>query len=78
MAGYIGGLDRQQATLFPERLGELVPGEAPVRVIDGFVAQLDVGAAGFIQAPCLVLSPPGSAGWATGRGICCGCSCGPI
>jgi hypothetical protein len=43
MAGYIEGVDRQQATLFPERLDALVAGDALVRVIDGFVEQLDVG-----------------------------------
>jgi transposase len=50
MAGYIEGVERQQATLFAERLDELVPADALVRVLDGFVAQLDVEAAGFIRA----------------------------
>ena len=76
MAGYIEGVERQQATLFPERLDELVPGDALVRVIDGFVAQLDVEAAGFIRAPCLVLGPPGSGGRVIGPAICCGCFLG--
>jgi hypothetical protein len=76
MAGYIEGVDRQQATLFPERLDELVPADALVRVIDGFVGQLDVEAAGFIRAHCLVLGPPGSGGRVIGPAICCGCFCG--
>ena len=59
MAGYIEGVDRQQATLFPERLDELVPGDALVRVIDGFVAQLDVEAAGFIRARPAGIGRPG-------------------
>ena len=46
MAGSIEGVDRQQATLFLERLGELVAGDVLVRVIDRFVEQLDVWAAG--------------------------------
>jgi hypothetical protein len=50
MAGYIEGVDRQQATLFPERLDELVAGDTLARVIDRFVDQLGVGAAGFIRA----------------------------
>jgi hypothetical protein len=62
MAGSIEGVDRQQATLFPERLDALMAGDALVRVIDGFVDHLDVGAAGFIRAHCLVLGRPGSAG----------------
>jgi hypothetical protein len=72
MAGYIEGVDRQQATLFPERLDELVAGDALVRVLDVFVAQLDVGTAGFIRARCLVLGRPGSGGRGIGRAICCG------
>jgi transposase len=59
MAGYIEGVDRQQATLFPERLDELVAGDALVRVLDGFVAQLDVGAAGFIRARPAGIGRPG-------------------
>jgi transposase len=72
MAGYVEGVDRQQATLFPERLDELVPGDALVRVIDCFVDQLDVQAAGFIRAHCLVLGRPGSGGRGIGRAISCG------
>jgi transposase len=59
MAGYIEGVDRQQATLFPERLDELVPGDALVRIIDGFVGQLDVEAAGFIRARPAGIGRPG-------------------
>jgi hypothetical protein len=74
LAGYIEGVDRQQATLFPQRLDELVPAEALVRVIDGFFGQLDLEAAGFIREHCLVLGLPGSGG----RAISCGCFCGAI
>ena len=59
MAGYIEGVERQQATLFPERLDELVPADALVRVLDGFVAQLDVEAAGFIRARPAGIGRPG-------------------
>jgi hypothetical protein len=59
MAGYIEGVERQQATLFPERLDELVPSDALVRVLDGFVAQLDVEAAGFIRARPAGIGRPG-------------------
>jgi transposase len=59
MAGYSEGVDRQQATLFPERLDELVPGDALVRVIDRFVDQLDVQAAGFIRAKPAGIGRPG-------------------
>lgn len=59
MAGYIEGVDRQQSTLFPERLDELVAGDALVRVLDVFVGQLDVGAAGFIRAKPAGIGRPG-------------------
>ena len=59
MAGYIEGVDRQQATLFPERLDELVAGDALVRVLDLFVDQLDVGAAGFVRAKPAGIGRPG-------------------
>ena len=72
MAGYTVGVDRQQATLFPERLDELVAADALVRVLDVFVAQLDFGATGFIRAHCLVLGRPGLAGRGIGLAICCG------
>jgi transposase len=59
MADCIEGVERQQATLFPERLDELVPADALVRVIDGFVGQLDVEAAGFIRARPAGIGRPG-------------------
>lgn len=36
------GEDRQQGVLFPERLDELVPADALVRVIDALVSGLDL------------------------------------
>lgn len=47
MAGYVKGVSRDQATLFPERLDELIGQEAPVRVVDLFVDRLNVGELGF-------------------------------
>jgi hypothetical protein len=66
MARSIEGVDRQQATLFPERLGALVAGDALVRVIDGSVEQLDVGGRRLHSGPLP---------WA-GRGIGREISCG--
>jgi|GEM_PF-3788135 len=48
MAGFIAGEHRQQAVLFPERLDDLVPAEALVRVIDAYVAGRAAGNAGQI------------------------------
>lgn len=39
---HIQGQSRDQATLFPERLDDLIEAENPVRVIDAFVDALDL------------------------------------
>jgi transposase len=50
MAGYVEGASRDQATLFPERLDELIKPEAPVRVVDLFVNKLDLQELEFTKA----------------------------
>lgn len=45
--GYIISENRDQATLFPETIEEYVTENNPVRVIDAFVNNLDLGYAGF-------------------------------
>lgn len=47
MSGFIQGQDRSQATLFPERLDDYVAEDSPVRVIDVFIDELDLGSLGF-------------------------------
>ena len=42
MAGYVEGVSSDQATLFPERLDELIKPDAQVRVVDLFVTTLDL------------------------------------
>lgn len=59
MAGFIAGEDRQQAVLFPERLDDLVPGDALARVIEAFVAGLDLPGLGFVRARALGTGRPG-------------------
>src|SRR2546425_8297486 len=57
--GYVGGESRGQAALFPVVLDDLVPQEHPVRVIDAFVAGLDLGQLGFAKAePAATGRPP--------------------
>jgi transposase len=51
MSGFIKGADRNQATLFPESLDDYVTEESPVRVIDVFVDELDLGLLGFRTEP---------------------------
>jgi transposase len=47
MKRFIEGEDRGQSTLFPERLDEYIGENNPVRVIDVFVDELDLGDLGF-------------------------------
>ena len=47
MKRFIEGEDRNQSTLFPERLDDYIAEENPVRVIDVFVDELELGQLGF-------------------------------
>ncbi|WKW51494.1 IS1182 family transposase [Rhodomicrobium lacus] len=47
MTSFVSGADRTQGTMFPERLEDYVASDNPVRVIDFFVDQLDLGQLGF-------------------------------
>ncbi len=47
MKRFIEGVDRTQSTLFPERLEDWIVEDNPVRVVDVFVDELDLGSLGF-------------------------------
>ena len=47
MKRFIEGVDRNQSTLFPERLEDFITEDSPVRVVDAFVEQLDLRDLGF-------------------------------
>jgi len=47
MKRFVDGVDRSQAVLFPERLDDYIDEDSPVRVIDVFVDELDLGSLGF-------------------------------
>ncbi|WP_284384902.1 transposase, partial [Dyella flava] len=47
MKRFVEGLDRSQSLLFPERLEDYINEDNPVRVIDVFVEELDLGTLGF-------------------------------
>src|SRR5437899_12354420 len=47
MKRFVEGTDRSQATLFPECLGDWMHEDNPVRVIEVFVDELDLGELGF-------------------------------
>ncbi len=51
MARFIEGRDRDQATLFPERLDEAIGADNPVRVVDAFIGALDLAELGFDVMP---------------------------
>src|SRR6516164_1464234 len=47
MRRFVEGIDRGQATLFPECLADWIDDNNPVRVIDAFVDKLDLSRVGF-------------------------------
>jgi transposase len=47
MRRFVEGIDRGQATLFPECLEDWIDENSPVRVIDAFVGKLDLSRLGF-------------------------------
>lgn len=59
MAAYIKGLDRQQRTMFPDYIDEYVEADAPVRLFDSFVNNLDMDELGFIRAMPKQTGTPG-------------------
>jgi transposase len=59
MAGFIEGVDRGQLCLLPESLDHWVEESNPVRIIDAFVAQLDLDELGFKMAQPADLGRPG-------------------
>jgi transposase len=59
MRRFVEGMDRGQATLFPECLEDWVDEDNPVRVIDAFVDKLDLSRVGFdgVAHPAVLLKP---------------------
>jgi transposase len=47
MSGVIEGENRQQSTLFPERIDDYVEEDSVVRVVDVFIDWLDISGLGF-------------------------------
>jgi Transposase domain (DUF772) len=47
MRRFVEGIDREQATLFPECLEDWIDRDNPVRAIDAFVDKLDLTGVGF-------------------------------
>ncbi len=58
MKRFVEGVDRSQSTLFPEQLEDWIGAENPVRVIDVFVDELDLGELGFERIEPLATGRP--------------------
>ncbi len=59
MKRFVQGEDRTQSTLFPERLEDYIAEDSPVRVIDVFVDELDLGHLGFERVHPQATGRPG-------------------
>jgi transposase len=59
MKRFVEGEDRSQSTLFPERLEDWIGEDNPVRVIDVFVDELDLGGLGFGRVEPRATGRPG-------------------
>ncbi len=59
MKRFIEGVDRGQITLFPDRLNDWIGDDNPVRVIDVFVDELDLGGLGFGRVAPRATGRPG-------------------
>lgn len=58
MKRFVEGEDRNQSTLFPERLDDYVAEDNPVRVVDVFIDELDLGGLGFSRVEPLATGRP--------------------
>ena len=59
MKRFVEGVDRGQGTLFPEMLEDWIGADNPVRVIDVFVDELDLGGLGFGRVAPRATGRPG-------------------
>ncbi len=58
MKRFVEGVERSQSTLFPEQLEDWIGADNPVRVIDVFVDELDLGELGFERTEPLATGRP--------------------
>ena len=59
MSRFIQGEDRNQSTLFPERLEDYIDEDNPVRVVDAYVDELDLSDLGFDRVRPKATGRPG-------------------
>src|SRR5499425_1858119 len=58
MSGFVEGIDRSQSSLFPAHLEDYVAEDNPVRAVDAFVEELDLGKLGFSRVEPLEKGRP--------------------
>ncbi len=59
MKRFVEGVDRSQSSLFPDRLDDWIGDDNPVRVVDVFVDELDLGDLGFGRVEPQATGRPG-------------------
>lgn len=59
MKRFVEGVDRSQSVLFPERLDDYIDDDNPVRIVDVFVDEPDLGELGFDGVTPAVTNRPG-------------------
>ena len=59
MRRFVEGLDRSQSALFPEHLEDWIGEDNPVRAIDVFVDELNLGGLGFVRVEAQATGRPG-------------------
>ncbi len=57
MPGFVEGEERSQTVLFPERLEDWISEDNPVRVVDVFVDELDLGVGVWAPLPAATGRP---------------------
>ncbi|MDA0341074.1 MAG: transposase [Proteobacteria bacterium] len=58
MKRFVGGVSRDQSTMFPESLDDFVDADNAVRVVDAFVEELDLGGLGFARVAAKATGRP--------------------
>ena len=58
MSGFVEGIERSQSSLFPAHLEDYVAEDNPVRAVDAFVEELDLGKLGFSRVEPLEKGRP--------------------
>ena len=75
MKRFVEGIDRSQSTMFPERLDDWILDDNPVRAVDVFVDELDLGGLGFVRVAPRATGD--AANYRFHRDLACACATSP-